>query len=200
MRKVVASLFVSLDGVVEAPQRWHSPYLDDELATSVGLQLAAADVLLLGRTTSEELADHWFADYVAATPKIVISSSCLDGDLTEAVTELKRAPGCTIAVPGSPTLVESLIRRDLVDELRLLVHPIVVTEGRRLFAHLSGQRPLTLAGSQRFATGVLDLTYRPASPPGSRRRSPRPAWACDPLAPLGPRAPRPWPPPSPASR
>jgi dihydrofolate reductase len=162
MRKIVATLLVSLDGVVEAPQRWHLAYMDAELAASVGLQLAAADVLLLGRATYEELPDLWFADYVVATPKVVVSSSLLEGDLTEAVTELKQEPGRTIGVAGSPTLVESLIRRDLVDELRLLVHPVVVGRGRRLFEHVTDQRPLELVTSQRSATGVLDLTYRPS--------------------------------------
>ncbi len=161
MRKVVASLLVSLDGVVEAPQRWHFASMDDELAASVGLQLAAADVLLLGRATYEELSDHWFADYVVATPKVVVSSSLLEGDLTDTVAALKRRPGRTIGVPGSPTLVDSLIRRDLLDELRLLVHPVVVGAGRRLFEHVSDQRSLELVCSRRFAGGVLDLTYRP---------------------------------------
>jgi dihydrofolate reductase len=171
MRKIVASLFMSLDGVVEAPENWHLAHADDELAASVGLQMAAADTLLLGRATYQELGDHWFADYVNATPKVVVStsladvdcpdSSLLDGDVTEALIALKRRPGRGIGVTGSPTLVESLIRRDLLDELRLLVHPVVVGSGRRLFEHVSGQRSLTLAASQAFATGVLDLTYRP---------------------------------------
>jgi dihydrofolate reductase len=162
MRKIVATLLVSLDGVVEAPQCWQPTYMDAELAASVGLQLAAVDVLLLGRATYEELPDHWFADYVVATPKVVVSSSLLESDLTEAVTQLKQEPGRTIGVAGSPTLVESLIRRDLVDELRLLLHPVVVGTGRRLFEHVTDQRPLELVSSQRFAAGVLDLTYRPA--------------------------------------
>jgi dihydrofolate reductase len=135
--------------------------MDAELAASVGLQLAAADVLLLGRATYEELPDLWFADYVVATPKVVVSSSLLEGDLTEAVTQLKQEAGRTIGIAGSPTLVESLIRRDLVDELRLLVDPVVVGRGRRLFEHVTDQRPLELVTSQRSATGVLDLTYRP---------------------------------------
>jgi dihydrofolate reductase len=135
--------------------------MDAELAASVGLQLAAADVLLLGRATYEELPDLWFADYVVATPKVVVSSSLLEGDLTEAVTQLKQEPGRTIGIAGSPTLVESLIRRDLVDELRPVVHPVVVGRGRRLFEHVTDQRPLELVTSQRSATGVLDLTYRP---------------------------------------
>jgi dihydrofolate reductase len=172
MRKIVATLLVSLDGVVEAPQCWHFAYMDEEMATSVGQPLAASDALLLGRVTYEELAEHWFAAYVDSTPKVVVSTSLeavdrpneslLDGDLTEAITELKQEPGWTIGVAGSPTLVESLIRRDLVDELRLLVHPVVVGRGRRLFEHVTGQRPLDLVCSRRFAPGVLDLTYRPS--------------------------------------
>jgi dihydrofolate reductase len=172
MRKIVATLLVSVDGVVEAPQCWHLAYMDEEMAASVGPPLAAADALLLGRITYEELADHWFAAYVGSTPKVVVSTSLdkidqpneslLDGDLTEAITELKQEPGRTIGVAGSPTLVESLIRRDLVDELRLLVHPVVVGRGRRLFEHVTGQRPLDLVCSQQLAAGVLDLTYRPS--------------------------------------
>jgi dihydrofolate reductase len=161
MRKIVASLFMSLDGVVEAPEQWHLAYVDDELAASVGLQMASADTLLLGRATFEELDDHWFADYVSAVPKVVVSTSTLDPDLTETVTALKRRPGRDIAVPGSPTLVESLMRRDLVDELRLLVHPVVIGTGRRLFEHVDRERALELVASAVFATGVLDLTYRP---------------------------------------
>jgi dihydrofolate reductase len=171
MRKIVATLLMSLDGVVQAPQHWHLAYMDGDMASSVGSQLAAADALLLGRTTYEELAEHWFAAYVDSMPKLVMSTSLrcverehstlLDADLTAAVTELLRAPGATIGVTGSPTLVESLIRRGLLDELRLLVHPVVVGRGRRLFEHLDGQRPLDLESSRTFATGVLDLTYRP---------------------------------------
>ena len=171
MRKIVATLLVSLDGVVEAPQCWHLGYMDDEMATSLGRPLAAADALLLGRITYEELADHWFAAYVDSTPKVVVSTSLdtidspneslLEGDLTDAIAELKQEPGRTIGVACSPTLVEALMRRDLVDELRLLVHPVVVGRGRRLFEHVTAQRPLDLVSSQRFAAGVLDLTYRP---------------------------------------
>jgi len=162
MRKIVATLLVSLDGVVEAPQCWQPAYMDAELAASVGLQLAAVDVLLLGRATYEELPDHWFADYVVATPKVVVSSSLLESDLTEAVTQLKQEPGRTIGVAGGPTLVESLIRRDLLDGLRLLVHPVVVGRGRRLFEHVTAQRPLELVHAHKLASGVLDLTYRPS--------------------------------------
>ena len=183
MRKLVASFFISLDGVVEAPQDWHFPYFDDEMGAVVAEAMAASDAFLLGRRTYEEWAAYWPTEAAADspmagpmndTPKYVVSttleevgwqnSTLLDGDLADAVTALKSKPGKNIGISGSATLVRSLLERRLVDELRLLVHPVVVGSGARLFENGTGQVPLELVDSRTFATGVVDLTYRPVRP------------------------------------
>lgn len=182
MRKLVSSFFISLDGVVESPQSWHFPYFDEEMGAVVGEAIAASDAFLLGRRTYEEWAAFWpaqdpadspMAAVMNGTPKFVASTSLeqvdwqnsvlLDGDLGEAVTELKQRPGKNIGMSGSATLVRSLLGLGLVDELRLLVHPLVVGSGARLFENGLGQVPLELTESRTLATGVLDLTYRPVT-------------------------------------
>src|SRR5215207_7738491 len=176
MRKVVASFFISLDGVVEAPQNWHFPYFNDEMGAVVGEAIAASDAFLLGRRTYEEWAAFWpteaaaespMADPMNGTPKYVISrtldkiewenSTLLEGDLAKAVTELKAKPGKNIGMSGSATLVRSLLELGLVDELRLLVHPLVVGSGAKLFEN-GTPVSLELADSRTFSTGVVDLT------------------------------------------
>ncbi|HEX2036133.1 MAG TPA: dihydrofolate reductase family protein [Chloroflexota bacterium] len=180
MRKIVAGLFVSLDGVVEAPDRWHFPYFNAEMGQAVQSQMEAADTMLLGRRTYEEFAAFWpeqgseveLADYMNNTPKLVASrtlpavewknATLIKGDLAQELGRLKQQPGKNISITGSPTLVRSLLRDHLLDELRLLVHPIVVGSGKRLFEDGSGQVPLKLLDAQTFSTGVVYLTYGPA--------------------------------------
>jgi dihydrofolate reductase len=181
MRKIVAGLFISLDGVVEAPDKWHFPYFNDEMGLAVGEQMAAADTMLLGRVTYQEFAGFWpqqsndeidIADYMNNTPKVVVSttldtadwknSTLIKGNVAEELTRLKQQPGKNVGITGSPTLVRSLLRDDLLDELRLLVHPIVVGRGKRLFEGEGTQMPLKLVESKTFSTGVLYLTYQPA--------------------------------------
>ena len=185
MRKIVAGLFISLDGVVESPDQWHFPYFNEEMGEAVGSQMAAADTMLLGRVTYQEFAGYWphqssdveIADYMNTTPKLVVSttldtvewqnSTLIKGDLVEELTRVKQQPGKNISVVGSATLVRSLLRDALLDELRLLVHPIVVGRGKRLFEDGSAQKPLKLVDAQTFGTGVLYLTYQPAATPGA---------------------------------
>lgn len=182
MRKIVAGLFISLDGVFEAPDKWHFPYFNDEMGAAVGSQMAAADTMLLGRVTYQEFASFWpnqkseendFADQMNNTPKIVVSSTLdnvddwqnstlIKGNVAEELTKLKQQPGKDIAITGSGALVRSLLRDGLLDELRLLVHPIVVGSGKQLFPDGTGQIPLKLADSRIFSTGVLYLTYTKA--------------------------------------
>lgn len=177
-RKIVAGLFVSLDGVVEAPERWHFPYLSEEMGAAVGGMYAEADTLLLGRVTYEAFAAVWphqtgeMADAINGIAKVVASrtlnrvewsnSTLIEGDAIAAVKELKERPGGAIAVTGSVSLVRALLAAGLLDELRLLVHPLVVGTGMRLFPDGTPPVPLALARSAAFANGVLDLTYRPA--------------------------------------
>jgi dihydrofolate reductase len=181
MRKIVAGLFISLDGVVESPDKWHFPYFNDEMGQAVGAQMAAADTMLLGRRTYQEFASYWPhqtsdvppADYMNNTPKLVVSttlkaplewqnSTLISGNFAQELTRLKRQPGKNIATTGSATLVRSLLRDNLLDELNLLLHPIVVGSGKRLFDDGIGQVPLKLVDSKTFSTGVLSLTYEPA--------------------------------------
>ena len=184
MRKITAGVFISLDGVVEDPQDWHFPYFNDEMGAAVDGQLAAADTLLLGRKTYDSFAGAW-PDREAAggedapmgkalgdARKIVVSnqnlqftwrnSEQLKGDLVEAVTALKNEPGATdIAMSGSISVVRQLLDAGLLDELHLLVHPIAVRKGMRLFDEGEPPLPLGLVSSQAFTTGVLYLVYAP---------------------------------------
>jgi dihydrofolate reductase len=182
MRKVVASELVSLDGVVQSPEEWQQPYFNDEVGKEIGAAMAQADAMLLGRVTYEEWAGFWpslsgedqpFADYMNNTPKYVVSmtlqeplewnnSTLIKGNLTEGITELKRQPGKDIGISGSGILVRSLLQEDLLDELRLMVHPVVVGSGKRLFEDGGDRKALELVDSKTFGTGVLYLTYRPA--------------------------------------
>jgi dihydrofolate reductase len=179
MRKIVAGLFMSLDGVVEAPERWQFPYFNDEMARSVAAQMGAADTMLLGRRTYEEFAAYWpnqgsevpFAEQMNSTPKLVASttlktvewqnSTLISGNLVDELTKLKEQPGKNISITGSATLVRSLLRDGLLDELALLMCPIVLGQGKRLFEDMSDQLPLKLADATPFSTGVLSLIYTP---------------------------------------
>ena len=182
MRKIVAGLFISLDGVIERPDQWHFPYFDEEMGEAIGSQMAASDAMLLGRVTYEEFAAYWpnqsseveMADEMNNTPKLVVSttldsvddwqnSTLIKGNVAEELTRLKQQPGKNIGITGSGTLVRSLLRDGLLDELNLLLHPIVVGKGKRLFENGSAQTPLKLVQSQTFSTGVLSLTYQPAT-------------------------------------
>lgn len=181
MRKIVAGLFISLDGVVEAPQDWHFPYFNDEMGEAVAAQANAADMMLFGRNTFEEFAGFWpqqgsdvpFADVINNTPKVLVSTTLgsvdwgpttiIDGDVIEAVKALKQQPGKDISITGSPTLVRSLLRAGVLDELRLLVHPIVVGRGKRLFEAEDSPIPLRLIEAKTFTTGVQAMTYAPAA-------------------------------------
>jgi dihydrofolate reductase len=178
MRKIVAGLFVSLDGVVEAPEEWTGPYFNDEVGQEVGSLMAEADTMLLGRVTYQTFAAAFadqtggMADLMNSVPKVIVSKSLdkaewqnsvlVDGAVTAELTKLKQRGGKSIAVSGSPTLVRSLLRDGLLDELRLLLFPTVVGGGKRLFDGGSDHVALKLADSKAFDTGVLRLTYQPA--------------------------------------
>jgi dihydrofolate reductase len=178
MRKIVAGLFVSLDGVVESPENGTGPYFNDEVGQEIGSQMAAADSMLLGRVTYQTFAASFagqtggIADTMNNMPKLVVSttldktdwqnSTLINGNVAEELTTLKQRPGNDIAISGSPTLVRSLLREGLLDELRLLVFPIVVGGGNRLFADDGARIPLKLADAKTFSTGVLAVRYQRA--------------------------------------
>jgi dihydrofolate reductase len=188
MRKIIASVFISLDGVVEAPDQWHFPYFNDEMGAAVDASVGAADTLLFGRKTYDSFAGAWpereagggedadFAKRLGDMRKIVLShkrleftwrnSEQLEGDLVEAVTALKNEPGGNIALSGSISVVRQLLAAGLLDELQLLVHPIAVRKGMRLFDEGETPIPLRLLSSETFETGVLNLVYAPAESAG----------------------------------
>lgn len=186
MRKITAGVFISLDGVVEAPDQWHFPYFSDEMGAAVDATLGAADTVLFGRKTYDSFAGAWpereaageedagFAKKLGDARKIVVStrkleftwrnSEQLQGDFVEAVTALKNEPGGNIGLSGSISVVRQLLAAGLLDELQLLVHPIAVRKGMRLFDEGDTPVPLRLLSSETFRTGVLNLIYAPAGP------------------------------------
>jgi dihydrofolate reductase len=180
MRKVVAVEFVSVDGVMESPEEWASSYSNDEMEQANAAGMAASDAMLLGRVTYEALAAFWsnqpggepMVDYINSVRKYVVSgtlekvewqnSTLIEGDVAEEIGKLKQQSGKDIAILGSGALVRSLLHDDLLDELRLIVHPIILGSGKRLFEDGGDQKALKLVDSKTFSTGVLYLTYRPA--------------------------------------
>ncbi|NUK13128.1 dihydrofolate reductase family protein [Streptomyces lunaelactis] len=189
MRKITAQLFISLDGVVEAPDQWHFPYFNDEMGAAVDATLGRVDTLLLGRKTYDSFAGAWpereaaggedapFAKVLGDARKIVVSNQQLDftwrnseqlgSDLIKAVTALKNEPGSSpIGMSGSVSVVRQLLAAGLLDELHLLVHPIAVRKGMRLFEEGEAPIPLKLISAETFQTGVLNLFYAPVESAG----------------------------------
>jgi dihydrofolate reductase len=177
MRKLRAWLYVTLDGVVEAPENW--VMADDRMFEEQTADYASSDALLLGRRTYEVFAASWpqrgsdvpNADWMNNTQKHVASttlestewqnSTVLEGDVAEAVSRLKQEDGETITLNGSATLLRSLLRAELVDELRLFLHPVVVGSGERLFDNREGLGVLELAQCHAYDSGVVSLRYQP---------------------------------------
>src|SRR6266508_4473571 len=181
MRKVVSWLFISLDGVVEAPNEWQFDVFDDAMMAHLSSQMNAEDAMLMGRVSYQEWVQYWptstdepYASHINNMPKYVVSTTLDDvewgkwekptlikGKLVEEITKLKKQPGKNIGVGGSPTLVRSLLQEDLLDELKLMVHPVVVGKGKRFFNDGDLKR-LKLVDSKVTGTGVVILTYQPA--------------------------------------
>lgn len=176
MRKVNAWLYVTLDGVAEAPEKW--AIADDDMYGAIEADYATADTLLLGRRTYEVFAASWperssdvpNADWMNNSRKLVASTtltsptwnntSVITGDVSKAVAALKEESGKNVLINGSATLVRSLLRDGLLDELKLYVHPIVVGSGGRLFD--DDHFDLTLAETHPYSSGVVALTYTAA--------------------------------------
>ena len=180
---ISASLFSALDGVVDPMVgNWHFPYFNDEMGAAV-TDTHDGDVMLFGRVTFDSFAGAWperetageedagFAKTLGDARKIVASnqkleftwrnSEQLEGDFVDAVTALKNEPGGNIALSGSVSVVRQLLAARLLDELHLLVHPIAVRKGMRLFDEAETPIPLRLISAESFKTGVLNLVYGP---------------------------------------
>lgn len=177
MRKVVAGLFISLDGVVESPDKWQFDLFDADMGAAMAAHLAHEDTVLLGRVTYQEWAPYWptstdepYASHINHVPKYVFSSTLksvewknstlVKGSAADQIAKLKGQPGRNIGVAGSPTLVRSLLEADLLDELTLMIHPVIVGKGKRLFREGGDTKRLRLAASKATASGVVLLTYR----------------------------------------
>jgi dihydrofolate reductase len=179
MRKIVVTEFLSLDGVMENPA-WTFPYWNEDIAAFKDEERNTSDALLLGRVTYQGFAASWpkmnpekepFAPYMNSVRKYVVSTTLdkvewnnsvlITGNLIEEVNKLKQHNGQDIAVHGSATLAQTLMQHDLVDRIRLLVYPVVVGKGQRLFKE-GVTATLKLVESQSFSSGVVALVYEPA--------------------------------------
>jgi dihydrofolate reductase len=181
MRKVVAYEYVTLDGVMEAPEKWQFPYLTDDVAELIKAQILEADAVLLGRITYDIFAASWpsrtnnefgVADKLNTMPKFVASrtlqraewhnSTLIKGDVAKEVAELKQQPGGNIAIIGSGKLVGALMQHALIDEYRLMIYPVVLGSGQRLFPD-GIHAALRLIEARTFSSGVVLLRYQPAA-------------------------------------
>ena len=179
MANLIMHEYVTLDGVAESPEKWQFAYYGQDVAAFNVAQILTADCLLLGRKTYEIFAAFWplkknnefgIADKFNSVPKFVVSSTLRDTtwanttvfrDPAQDISRLKQQPGSHIAVPGSVTLARWLLARDFIDELRMLVHPVVLGSGKRLFGHDDRATPMNLLESRTFSSGVVFLAYAP---------------------------------------
>ncbi len=181
MRNVVSGLFISLDGVTEAPNKWQFNNFDEDMMAAMNAHIEAEDTVLLGRVTYQEWAPYWptrsnepYGGHINKVPKYVASktlketpwgnfnnATLIKGNVAEEIARLKRQPGKNIGVAGSPTLVRSLLKDDLVDELVLMVHPVVAGQGKRLFTGDFPLKRMKLTQSEITRTGVAILRYIP---------------------------------------
>ncbi len=183
MRKVSAGLFITVDGVVEEPGHWQETF-DEDMGAAMGSMMADIDTILLGRVTYQYWEPYWsnfdtnspdaeYASFINNTPKYVVSKT-LDSvkwgkfnnatqikDLVEGISKLKEQPGKTIGVQGSPTLVDSLLQHDLLDELTLVIHNVAAYNGARLFKDGGTLKRLDLIDVRPTRSGVIIARYQP---------------------------------------
>ena len=179
MRRIIAGVFVSLDGVTESPETWAMRYHDDEMLRDITGSLENKDTLLLGRRTFEEFAGFWptqspeddpFAAYINETPRVVVSTTLGEPSWQpttvvrslDDVRALKEKPGKDIGMTGSIKLTRSLLREGLLDQLGVLLHPIVIGSGTHLFDDVIARMPLQVIDSRTYKDGVVSITYVPA--------------------------------------
>lgn len=175
MRKIIVSEFLTLDGVMEAPEKWSFQFQNEETARFKHEELFASDALLLGKITYQGFADSWpsrqgdFADRMNNIPKYVVSTSLhqlpwnnsfqIKDHLVDEVSRLKQQSGQNILVVGSGVLVQALTQVQLVDEYWLLIHPVILGNGERFYKDGS-QAGLRLVQARSFDTGMVLLQYQ----------------------------------------
>jgi len=180
MRKVIASEYVTLDGVMEEPGKWSFQFWNEDTAKFKYDELFASDALLLGRVTYEGFAQAWptmtgtgeFGERMNSLPKYVVSttlttvewnnSQLINGNVAEEIAKLKQQPGMDILLAGSGQLLNTLMDHDLIDEYRFMVYPVVLGSGKRLFQDRSDTKVLRLVETKTYSSGVVILTYQPA--------------------------------------
>lgn len=190
MAKIISTLFISADGVAEIDPDWHFPYFDENMGRAVTEDYDTADVLLIGRATYDSFAGAWperetaggedapMAKRLGDVRKVVVSrqpleftwrnSELVQGDLLDAAAALKADPGIRgVLIPGSISVVQQLLAAGLVDEVRLLVHPVAARKGRRLFDDGDAAYHLSVLATEAFPTGVIRVIYAPTEAPAT---------------------------------
>jgi dihydrofolate reductase len=186
LRKVIATEFVTLDGFMSDPEdemRWVLDIFDEEMGEEIKSQQSSVGTILLGRVTYDIMAPYWpsataetedpmIIEHMNNTPKVVFSrtlrrvdwnnSRLASEDIRQEVQGLKQQPGKDMAIVGSASIVQALAELGLIDEYRLLLHPVVLGKGKPLFKDSNGPLNLMLVASKPFKNGVLGLTYEPA--------------------------------------
>jgi len=189
MRKVIAGLFMTLDGVVEAPgsgdttlegkRGWSEPFMSEEIGKLILDQMDKSEALLLGRKTYQGFAAFWpsvpdedpfgkrmngLAKYVVSTTLDKVewnNSRLIKENVAEEISKLKQQSGQSINITGSGTLVQTLLQHDLIDELQLMVCPVFLGVGQRLFREGSDTKVLRLVETKPFRSGMVMLSYQP---------------------------------------
>jgi dihydrofolate reductase len=177
--RLVATEYLSLDGVFEEPGHWSFPFFNEEAGQFKWAELRASEALLLGRKTYEGFAAAWptmkgtgeFGERMNSMPKYVVSSTLdrvewpgsklISGNVADEVRRLKGEPGQDLLLSGSAQLFNALMTENLIDLYRFMLHPIVLGKGKRLFADGIGERTLELTETKRFGAGIVVLEYTP---------------------------------------
>jgi dihydrofolate reductase len=180
MRKVSSGLFITMDGVTEEPSDWQETF-DAEMGEKLGDYITNTDTIILGRVTYEYWAPYWstaesdggFADHINNTQKYVVSSTLdtvawgdydtvalIKENVVEAINKLKQLDGKNIGVSGSPTLVQYLMEKEVLDELQLFIHPVVANKGKRLFKEGGALQRFNLVECQPTSSGTIIATYK----------------------------------------
>jgi dihydrofolate reductase len=175
--RLVATEYLSLDGVFEEPGHWSFPFFNEEAGQFKWTELQASDALLLGRRTYEGFAAAWptmtgtgeFGEKMNTMPKYVVSSTLdkvewsgstlIKSDVVGEVRKLRAKPGGDLLLSGSAQLFNALMGENLIDLYRIMLHPIVIGKGARLFDESAGKTPLNLTELKRFATGIVILEF-----------------------------------------